>query len=257
MNDTNATETTAKNPVKIRSKRRLTEFVETETSKQILNALTYAMVNNDLAVIYGWPGLGKTRTISHFVEHIENAKSGHVWLCTISPSVKTVVPMLGAIGEAVGVVARRTGARELFDRICSRLATTKRCLLVIDEAQHLDQDALEEIRAIHDSSGAGIALVGNDLVYKRLVKHPQIHSRIGLRLPLPRPLEADVQALVVARVGKAADDSAIELLEEIATLPGALRLVVKVLEVCKGKPKVDAKMVRTACKVLGVELGSQ
>lgn len=257
MQNTNDADTTGKNVVAIagwKPKRRATEFVPTVSARQILDALAYIMKTNDLGVIYGGPGVGKTRTINHFRDLLEEEKAGHVWVATISPSVSTVVPMLYAIAHALDVVSAGTGARSYHLAIAKRLATAKRSILVIDESQHLVDGALEELRALHDASGAAIALVGNDGVYRRISKFAQIHSRVGVRVKLSRPLHEDVVALVESRWGKV-DEDAITLLEQVAMLPGALRLVVKVMDAASGKATGNAKAVRAACKMLGVELG--
>lgn len=251
----NESETTSQNVVPIesyRTKRRATVFVPTHTSKAILDALAYTTNEDDLAVIYGEPGVGKTRTVHHFKSQLEESKNAHAWLTTISPSISTVVPMLTAIAKTVGVVAHESGARNLHDAICQRLATTRRAILIIDESQHLKRPALEELRSLHDTSGCAVALVGNEEVYRRLSQHPQLHSRVGVKLKLARPHETDVHDLVRSRWGSA-DDETLEMLDQISQLPGALRLVVKVMN-ASSKSRTT-KGVRSACRMLGVDLG--
>lgn len=243
-------------PLKSRESRRGGEFVPTNTARRILDSLGYAMREEDLAVIYGEPGVGKTRTIQHFREQLEEQKSAHVWVVTISPSISTVVPMLTSIANAVGVVTHESGARRLHDAISAKLASARSAILIVDEAQHLRKPALEELRAIHDSSERAVALVGNEEVYRRLAQHPQLHSRVGVRLKLSRPKEEDVRRYVVTRWavnGFKLDEEAFHLLDQISQLPGAMRLVTKVMKAADKER--TAKGVRTACKMLGVDLG--
>jgi len=106
-------------------------------------------------------------------------------------------------------------------------------LLVIEEAQHLGVPALDQVRAINDATGLGVAFVGNERVYARMARGiqapylAQLRSRIGMPVRLARPLAGDVKALMGAW-GVGAECEAALL--EIAGKPGALRGVVKVLK---------------------------
>lgn len=242
------------NVVPLRTKRKADPFVMTRTSKFILDALAYTLKEDDLAVIFGAPGIGKTRSIEHFRQTIEETKSAHVWMTTIAPSISTVVPMLDAIAQSVGVVAHTSGARNLHLAICERLTARKNAALIVDETQHLRANALEELRSIHDATGCAVVLVGNDQVHKRLAAHPQLFSRVGVRLRLAPPGNEDVAKLVESRWG-VVDAETFELLDQIAQLPGALRLVGKVMKFASNTRAQNAKGVRAACRMLGVELG--
>lgn len=240
-------------PINARASKRVGEWVPTNTSRRIIDSLAYTMREEDLAVIYGEPGVGKTRSIDHFRSTLEDSKNAHVWVVTIAPSIATVVPMLTAIAEAVGVVTHESGARHLHRAIAARLSASRRAILIVDEAQHLKKPALEELRAIHDASERAVALVGNEEVYRRLAQHPQLHSRVGVRLKLSKPKEEDVRRYVTTRWGHKVDEEAYELIDQVSQLPGALRLVTKVMKNCDKDRSV--KGVRTACKMLGVDLG--
>ena len=72
-----------------------------------------------------------------------------------------------------------------------------RGLLIVDEAQHLSLRALETLRALHDATGAGLALMGNAVVYARLTggrraaEFAQLFSRVGKRVRLTQVEEGD------------------------------------------------------------------
>lgn len=242
------------NVIPLRTRVASDPFVPTRTSRTILGALAYTLENNDLGCIYGAPGIGKTRSIEHFREQLEETKAAHVWMATIAPSISTVVPMLDALAQTVGVVAQTSGARNLHLAICERLATRRRAILIIDETQHLKANALEEIRSLHDATRCAIVLVGNEAVNKRLAAHPQLFSRVGAKVRITAPQQDDVALLVESRWGKV-DDETFNLLDQIAQQPGALRLVSKVMKFAKNIKQPNAKGVRSACKMLGVDLG--
>lgn len=201
-------------------------YVVTPTATRIIGALCYAQAAGDIAVIYGGAGLGKTTSVRHYV-----AQSLNVWHVTMTPASASVVTSLEEICETLGV-AEQGGAAKLF-RAIVRKVRGSRGLLVIDEAQHLSVAALDQIRSIHDATGIGIALVGNQEVYARLtggsraVYLDRLHSRVGKRLGLRASSNEDIEALIAA--WDIDDRSCRKTLVDIARRPGALRTLTKVL----------------------------
>lgn len=231
--------------------RRVT-WVETPSAARITDALAHAQASGDMVCIYGSPGTGKTCTITHYQRSYE-----HAWLATITPASSAVVPALEEIAEAVGIHDVTGGARRLARAIRSKVSHLDG-LIIIDEAQHLSLGAVEEIRSIHDATGVGVALVGNELVYARLtggnraVHFAQLFSRVGLKLYLRKPTKRDVAALV--KHWKVTDPKAIALLERVAQKPGALRAIAKILRLAaSGGGPIDAQRVRVAMDHLGSE----
>lgn len=239
----------------------LEPFCETYSAERILSGLAYAQAFGDLVAIYGGPGVGKTRSIQHYQGLYPN-----VWVVTLSPSCSGVVPALEEICEAVGLSDASGGARRLARAIRTRVIGAEG-LLILDEAQHLSQAAIEEIRSLHDwcraddeGHAVGVALVGNETVYSRLTgpsrsaHFAQLFSRIGMRIYLQKPTPGDVRAL--ARQYKVQSKECLALLERVAERPGALRGVVKALRLARrsGEGTIDLETLRAAVQSLGVEL---
>lgn len=231
------------------------EYVETPSGLRILAALRYAQVAGDIAVIYGGAGLSKTSSIQHYRRAAPN-----VWHATMTPASASVVTALEEIAEAVGTAGvQGGGAQRLHKAVCRRVADTAG-LLVIDEAQHLSTAALDQIRSIHDATGVGAALVGNEQVYARMTGGNRVafldrlFSRIGKKVRLVRAIEGDVDALIGA--WGIAEPKCRATLMDIASKPGALRGLTKVLRLAAVQAAAEARTiccadVKTAWRELG------
>ena len=81
-----------------------------------------------------------------------------------------LAPLLCAICEVrgSGAMDRATGAVELHDALV-RSTESRRSLLIVVEVKHLITADLEQLRALHDVSGAGLALIGSRDLYPRLL----------------------------------------------------------------------------------------
>lgn len=200
-------------------------YVETETGMKIGAALTFAQSVADFCVVHGGAGVGKTMTIENYASLNPN-----VWVVTMRPDTAALAAALEEIGEAMGL--RSAWPNRLTREICKKLKGTGG-LLIIDEAQHASVPAIEAIRSIHDATGVGVVLSGNESVYARLTggtraaNFAQLFSRVGKRLRLSKASKRDVNAIAV-RYGVTGDKE-ISLLYGISQKPGALRGVVKTL----------------------------
>jgi hypothetical protein len=236
-------------------------FVQTVTATRVLNTLAYCHSEGDLGVIYGGPGIGKTFSLQKYQSDYPTA----VFIMTASPEVATVHPMLEELARALGLEDCTGGSRAISRAVRDRVKSIKRPLLLIDESQHLNLNALESLRSIHDETRCGMVFVGNSSVYERLTggsrsaHFAQLFSRLGMQLHLRRPQRQDVVTLV--RAYGIEDDDALELLLSIAKRPGALRSTVKVsrlaISAADGNAKgVQLAHVRLAARNLGLEVAT-
>ncbi|WP_240193731.1 AAA family ATPase [Sphingomonas paucimobilis] len=140
-------------------------------------------------------------------------------------------------------------AHVLTESVCNQLRG-RRGLLIIDEAQHLNEKSLDEIRGWYDETGSGIALVGNIKVLTRLTLGPKSHafaqlaSRIGQRMIYDGPRESD--ALALADAWGIEDDAMRAFIAQIARQPGGLRTCTMMLE--------TAGMLMSADRAPAIEL---
>jgi DNA transposition AAA+ family ATPase len=204
------------------------DFYETPTGTQIETLLHWGQRGRIVLVATG-AGCSKTKTAKRF-----QACGNNVFMATMTPSTTGVNNMqqevLAALGEpdAVGT------PQKLSRRICDKVKNLQNPLLVLDEAQHLSEKAIEEARSWHDRVGLGIAFLGNIPILHRLeggsrkAAFAQLFSRIGMRLVRATPLEGDADALAAA--WKVTGQAEISYIRRICMLPGGLRGATFMLE---------------------------
>lgn len=206
-------------------------WVSTPTAERILAALAYAHMAGDVAVIYGGAGVGKTTAAREYAARFPN-----IWIATMTPATAGVTTALEEVCLALGFRELPGGGARMQRELVARLHGSEG-LLVIDEAQHLSVAALDALRALHDATGIGLALMGNELIYARMtggtraVWLDRLFSRIGRRLRVQRVVRDDVAALAAAHGVEEA--AALRRLVEIGGQAGALRAVGKTLRLAR------------------------
>lgn len=231
-------------------------WIETPTARKVFAVLAFAQMAGDLGCVYGGAGLGKTVTLRAYAEQNPN-----VWVVTMSPAHAGVSGALEEIAETIGLRGIPGRAARLQRELTRRLQGTGG-LLICDEAQHLGMRCLEAIRALHDATGVGVVLCGNESVFARLTggsreaTFAQLFSRLGKRLRLTHPTKGDVETMADYFQVKGSEER--RMLAEIAAKPGALRGVVKTLRLSvmfaagEGQP-LGAHHIRAAWRDLGGE----
>lgn len=230
-------------------------WIETPTANRIVGVLQWAQIAEDFACVYGGAGVGKTVTLRHYAE-----TSPNVWVAELHAAATSVAAALEEIAEAVGLRGVPTRAVRIHRELVRRLRGTGG-LLCIDEAQHLRPNTLEAIRSLHDASGCGLVLCGNETVYARLTggsraaHFAQLFSRMGKRCHVARPADGDVTALAAAFPG-AFGKKETAVLADLARRPGGLRTVVKVLRLAgmiaagEGAAGIEEPHIRAAARDL-------
>lgn len=168
-------------------------YFETPTSLRIRGLLAEASTGTITLGCFG-PGLGKTVTAQDFLGRVSPA-----WMVTIDEVTSTTNAMIRAVEKGIGLNSRKNSSDAISGDIVDFLKK-KRALLIIDEANHLERKALEQLRAWHDATKVGICLLGNEELIVRIEKgrerdaFARLNRRISERVVQNMPDEGDVIA---------------------------------------------------------------
>ncbi|MFT9055556.1 MAG: AAA family ATPase [Ethanoligenens sp.] len=161
-------------------------YRETSISQDVYKAIRFVQLQKGIAALYGDAGIGKTMAAE---KYMQDNPSTAIYI-QVSPISGTAGNILKLICEALHLPAARSKL-DMIINIKNRLDGTDK-VLIIDEAQHLQIRALDEIRPLSDPHmtggrrGIGIALIGNFGVFDRMQgrrqsDYSQLYSRVKMR----------------------------------------------------------------------------
>src|SRR5947207_3656682 len=156
--------------------------LETKTLRIVRSHLAEAVEEGINTIVYGPPSSEKSYLLQNLCEQFRAA--GKPVIYAYCPPSCTLAFLYRTIAAAAGIITRSSG------RWACRYAVLKELLnraelpaIVLDEAQHLDTDALEGVREIHDitrrgeRAGCGIILAGSHNLLREFL-HPQRRPRL-------------------------------------------------------------------------------
>lgn len=202
-------------------------FQMTRIAREITDTLSFAQATGDLVIVTIPAGNGKTEACNNYQQTRPNA-----FMITASPNTKTVHGILIDLRVELGVMEHNPAM--LTRAIGERLRRVgDGTLLIVDEAQNLTTDTINQLRHLVDIYKVGLALVGNDEVSTRLkgqdksLSSAQLKSRLGRRLKKSKPYAEDIATRIAA--WGVVEPDAIKYLTGIGLKAGALRQIDKTM----------------------------
>lgn len=206
-------------------------FMRLKASQEILQTLEWAQYCPDFVMITGSAGIGKTEACKFY-----RATHPHVFFATVSENTKTVHGMLVELAEELEVREHNPArlARAIGNRV-KRIGDGS--LLIVDEGQHLNDEALNQLRFFCDIHRCGVAVVGNKEVYGRFQSkkatgvnrsYDQVKSRVGKSAEITHPYTDDLMQYIAA--WGSFSDEVVQSLVGIGQKGGALRQIEKTLK---------------------------
>lgn len=137
------------------------KFIATKSAKRVLLLLERAQYGRITVAAMG-PGTGKTMSAEFYASSVANA-----WMITGRQSSSSVTAMLAQIMAAMKL-HNTIGWKHQRSAQIIDFARNREGVLIVDEANHYGLDALEELRGLHDATGMGLALLGNEELMARI-----------------------------------------------------------------------------------------
>jgi general secretion pathway protein A len=178
------------------------------------NALTYLeygiMENVGFILLTGEVGTGKTTLVRYIMNQFESEKEIGVIFNT-NVSTDELICLIMQSFDLEPMPGNKTGNIETFYKfLIERYAKNKSVLLIIDEAQNLSNEALEEVRMLSnlqsdDQSLIQIMLVGQPELKYRLKRpgHSPFAQRIAVNFYLSGLSDAETKSYITHRLEKA------------------------------------------------------
>ncbi len=152
-------------------------FVETTVSKIAFACCERARRYRTFAVLSGFVGTGKTRSLKEY-----QARNANTLMIEANPGMSVTALLLNLV-KILGCSVKASANQDAkFEAILDELQGTG-SLLIIDEAETLTPKALHYLRRIRDKAGVGIVLAGteglNALIKPEHGEFDQIRSRVN------------------------------------------------------------------------------
>lgn len=186
------------------------KFVETRTWFQLQRACHVAMNEKVIIVVYGKPGVGKTRCLFEFsVKQLTTAPVSVLCSRNITPKY-----FVEKIAQELGIGTEHRIAT-LEDAIADKLKRYPRPLFV-DQANYLGEQSLGSICYIWERAAIPIVLVGTKDLYDLFMSssrtedvRAQISSRVAIHYLLSELALHEVKAIIKRTLGELATDAVV------------------------------------------------
>jgi putative secretion ATPase (PEP-CTERM system associated) len=136
-------------------------YFESATHRKALSYLGYGLAQGEgFIIITGDVGAGKSTLVSHLMQSIDRARMTAATIVTSRLDAHDIVQMTAvSFGIDTGGLDKAASLRSIENFLHAEARTGRRCLLVVDEAQNLSIDALEELRMLSNYQLGSSALL--------------------------------------------------------------------------------------------------
>jgi len=151
-------------------------FVKTQNVKNFINLMNNIKNRPEnvpgMALVYGEPGLGKSKAVLWWVAQNDAVYIRGTNLMSGRWFIQEVVEELGEIPYHY--------SSDLFKQ-CVRILIEKQIPIIVDEIDYLagDLKTIETIRDIHDKTNVPVILVGMNMAPQKLARYKHLYDRIS------------------------------------------------------------------------------
>jgi DNA transposition AAA+ family ATPase len=203
------------------------EFIVTKEYRRFVEFCNACKKDNYIGLCYGPAGVGKSMAAYNFARWHEIEKEMELTRnmrkkptieihgCDTIIYVPSVSNSPKAVGDSIEntiinfkllhVEASRNNDSDSDDNWQEKLNNYVK-LIIVDEADRLNPKGLEQVRDIYDRQSISIILIGMPGIEKRLVRSPQLYSRVGFS-HIYKPLSKEEIVFIVQNHLKALNAS--------------------------------------------------
>lgn len=223
-------------------------FVKTQNVKSFIALINSLQDKPDgiskMALVYGEPGLGKSRTALWLA-----AQNDAVYIR--SANLMTGRWFLEELTEELDEIPRYWTS-DLFKQCVNKL-TERPQMLIIDEIDYLagDQKTIETIRDIHDKTNVPIIFVGMTLAQKKLQRYRHLYDRISDIIQFKAFSVNDVREIIAQLCEVEVTDPAVNFIHAQANrFRQIVRLITKIEAVAatNNLEKLDENIIKEILK---------
>ena len=214
-------------------------FVRTQNVKNFISAINNLQNKPDgvprMSLVYGEPGLGKSRTALWWA-----VKNDAVYLR--SSNMMSGRWFLEELVEELGE-SPMSKSSDLFNQTVNQLIEVPRTL-IIDEIDYLlnDSKAIETIRDIYDRTNVPIVLIGMNKANKKFIRHRHIYDRFSEIVKFETFNYEEVENIIKELSEVQIDESAVKLIFNQAN---RFRQIVSIISKAEKISKSNADLVIT------------
>lgn len=180
------------------------EAIETEGVKRLRSFMKLVMESKkrgypSMGVITGRAGIGKSVAIQAFVDKFDPLS--HTGLPPILKIklISSSTPRSLARNILLGLQEKPRGRNryELADEAAAGLIRNDNDLLIVDEADRLNEASFDMLRHIHDKTGCPVVLVGLPDILKVILHQEKFASRVGIEMKFPTCTKHELLTVVL------------------------------------------------------------
>ena len=187
-------------------------YRELYNTKEVFFACRYAHRNNEMALVCGDAGAGKTTALNRY--SMEN--TGVIFV-TANACITSPTAILELIYREIGEKQIPSKRAALMNALVEKLTGTNR-LIIIDEADHLTLNALQAVRNLNDKAGVGIVFSGNDKIYRQMLSPRRGYEfdQLRTRIPLIKKVVNDYSVIEMEKMFPSVNQDCISFLLKLA-----------------------------------------
>lgn len=211
------------------------EMLETSVTRQVNAVCETIRKTNDIGLIYGPAGVGKTVAISMYAKHMPSAI-----VITLSQWAANAHGIERLIFAALETRSYKNSGQSRAEWLLSRLRKSNR-ILIVDNVHRLTNNGRKWLFDFHDHAGIPIAMVGNPEILDAVNDNDQQFTRIGIFKNVQLKDASAIATRILAASAPAANEHIGDLVRTIASKKGHLRslkkhllLIPELLPACEG-----------------------